>query len=64
MEINKHSFSNGVRLIHSFTDITQNVTINILYGAGSRNEKSGKIGIAHLLEHTMITEVSFRLYIR
>lgn len=53
MEINKHSFSNGLRLIHSFTDITQNVTINILYGAGSRNEKSGKTGIAHLLEHLM-----------
>ena len=53
MLVNRHKLRNGLRIVHHFNQLTGNVTLNMLYGAGSRNETGNKTGLAHLLEHLM-----------
>lgn len=53
MLVNRHKLRNGLRIVHHFNQRTGNVTLNMLYGAGSRNETGNKTGLAHLLEHLM-----------
>lgn len=51
--INEYRLPNGLRVL-LFTDPTKdNVTVNITYLVGSRNEHYGETGMAHLLEHLM-----------
>lgn len=53
MEINRGRLANGLRIVHHKNSSTGNVTINMLYGVGSRNEEDHKTGLAHMLEHMM-----------
>lgn len=53
MEINKHTLSNGLRLVHSRDISTQMVALNILYDVGARDENPEHTGFAHLFEHLM-----------
>lgn len=53
MHINKHTLSNGLTLLHTYTGDTQMVTVNILYKVGARNESPHQTGFAHLFEHLM-----------
>lgn len=53
MLVNRHKLKNGLRIVHHYTERTGNITLNMLYGAGSRNETPHKTGLAHLLEHLM-----------
>lgn len=53
MLINRFRLKNGLRIVHHYTERTGNITLNMLYGAGSRNEMPYKTGVAHLLEHLM-----------
>ena len=50
---NRGVLSNGLRIVHIPVEDSQMVYVNLLYGAGARNEKYDCTGIAHLLEHLM-----------
>lgn len=53
LKINKHTLSNGLRLVHSLDNSTQMVALNLLYDVGARDENPGHTGFAHLFEHLM-----------
>lgn len=53
IQINKHTLSNGLRLVHTQDTTTQMVALNILYRVGARNEDPQHTGFAHLFEHLM-----------
>ena len=44
---------NGLRVIYSQDRSTPIVTVNLWYEVGSRNERPGRSGFAHLFEHMM-----------
>ncbi len=51
--INEYRLPNGLRVL-LFADPTKsNITVNITYMVGSRQEDYGETGMAHLLEHLM-----------
>ncbi len=51
--IERHTLDNGLRVNLSHDATTPIVAINLWYGVGSRNEREGKTGFAHLFEHMM-----------
>ncbi len=53
IKINRHTLSNGLRLLHHQDDSTQMVALNLLYDVGSKDEDPEKTGFAHLFEHLM-----------
>jgi len=44
---------NGLRVIYSEDHSTPIVSVDVWYNTGSRNERSGRSGFAHLFEHMM-----------
>lgn len=55
IEYTKRMLSNGMRILHHYDPMTRMVAINLMYGVGSRDEKTGKTGMAHLMEHLMFS---------
>lgn len=53
IHINRHTLSNGLRLIHWENPTTQMVALNVLYNVGARDEHPEHTGFAHLFEHLM-----------
>lgn len=51
--VNKHTLSNGLRIVHSEDNTTQMVALNLLYNVGARDEDPNHTGFAHLFEHLM-----------
>jgi len=51
--IQRHRLDNGLRVILSPDGRTPIVAVNLWYGVGSRHEKQGRTGFAHLFEHMM-----------
>ena len=51
--IERHQLPNGLRVILSRDDRAPIVAVNLWYDVGSRHEKPGKTGFAHLFEHMM-----------
>ena len=51
--IERHQLSNGLRVQLSHDDRAPIVAVNLWYDVGSRHEKRGKTGFAHLFEHMM-----------
>jgi zinc protease len=51
--IERHRLPNGLRVILSPDDRTPIVAVNLWYDVGSRHERPGKTGFAHLFEHMM-----------
>jgi predicted Zn-dependent peptidase len=51
--IDRHQLANGLRVILSPDDRAPIVAVNLWYDVGSRHEKPGKTGFAHLFEHMM-----------
>jgi zinc protease len=51
--IDRHQLSNGLRVILSQDNRAPIVAVNLWYDVGSRHEKPGKTGFAHLFEHVM-----------
>ena len=51
--IERHQLPNGLRVILSRDDRAPIVAVNLWYDVGSRHEKAGKTGFAHLFEHMM-----------
>ncbi len=51
--IERFTLDNGLRVNLSHDPSTPVVGVNLWYGVGSRNEREGKTGFAHLFEHMM-----------
>lgn len=51
--IERFKLDNGLRVNLTPDATTPVVSVNLWYGVGSRNERSGKTGFAHLFEHMM-----------
>jgi zinc protease len=49
----RHRLDNGLRVVLSPDRSVPVVAVNLWYGVGSRNERPGKTGFAHLFEHMM-----------
>jgi zinc protease len=51
--IERHALDNGLRIILSRDPSAPAVAVNLWYDVGSKHEKPGKTGFAHLFEHMM-----------
>ncbi len=51
--VQRHRLDNGLRVVFSVDDFAPVVAVNLWYGVGSRNEREGRTGFAHLFEHMM-----------
>ena len=51
----KHSLDNGLKIFVKEDDRAPIVVSQVWYRAGSLDEVSGKTGVAHLLEHMMLS---------
>jgi zinc protease len=51
--IERYRLDNGLDVVLSREDAAPVVALNIWYGVGSRNEREGRTGFAHLFEHMM-----------
>ena len=51
--IDRHTLPNGLRVTLSHDDRAPIVAVNLWYDVGSRHERPGKTGFAHLFEHLM-----------
>jgi predicted Zn-dependent peptidase len=49
----KSSLANGMTVIFSEDHAVPQVVVNVTYGVGSRMERTGRTGFAHLFEHLM-----------
>ncbi len=49
----QYTLSNGLKVILAEDHSTPIVTVNVWYNVGSRNERVGRSGFAHLFEHMM-----------
>ena len=53
MELERYTLSNGLEVILHVDGTIPIATVNIWYHVGSKDEKVGKTGFAHLFEHLM-----------
>jgi len=51
--VERHRLSNGLKVTLSVDSTTPIVGVNLWYAVGSRNERPGRTGFAHLFEHMM-----------
>ena len=51
--IERYTLGNGLRVVLSADHSLPVVTVNFWYNVGSRNERPGRTGLAHLFEHMM-----------
>jgi len=51
--IKRHALDNGLRILLSRDPRAPMVAVNLWYDVGSKHEKAGKTGFAHLFEHMM-----------
>jgi zinc protease len=51
--INEYKLKNGLRVILSEDHSAPTYSINVIYNVGSRDERKGRTGFAHLFEHMM-----------
>lgn len=53
IQYEQFTLSNGLQVIYSADHSTPIVTVDLWYDVGSRNERPGRSGFAHLFEHMM-----------
>ena len=53
LEIEEYKLGNGLRVVLNHDDAVPVVAVAIYYNVGSRNEREGRTGFAHLFEHMM-----------
>jgi zinc protease len=53
LEIEEYSLENGLRVILNRDEAVPVVAVAVYYNVGSRNEREGRTGFAHLFEHMM-----------
>ncbi len=51
--VDEHRLENGLRVVLSHDPSAAVVAVNLWYAVGSRNERAGRTGFAHLFEHMM-----------
>ncbi|MFL5383840.1 MAG: M16 family metallopeptidase [Longimicrobiaceae bacterium] len=51
--VRTHALGNGMRIIHHEDRSAPLVAVHLMYRVGSRDERPGRTGLAHLLEHLM-----------
>ena len=51
--IERYELANGLRVVLSEDHRQPVVAVNLWYNVGSRNEREGRTGFAHLFEHMM-----------
>ncbi|MEP6469813.1 MAG: insulinase family protein, partial [Chloroflexota bacterium] len=51
--IERHRLPNGLRVVLSPEARIPLVAVNLWYGVGTKHERPGKTGFAHLFEHMM-----------
>lgn len=53
LEIEEYTLGNGLRVVLNPDDSIPVVSVAVYYNVGSRNEREGRTGFAHLFEHMM-----------
>ena len=53
LKVETYSLANGLKVILHEDHTTPSVGVNLWYHVGSKNEKAGRTGFAHLFEHLM-----------
>src|SRR5258705_11522308 len=53
LEIEEYSLANGLRVVLNEDHSVPVVSVAVYYDVGSRNEREGRTGFAHLFEHMM-----------
>lgn len=53
LEIEEYSLGNGLRVVLNHDGAVPVVAVAVYYNVGSRNEREGRTGFAHLFEHMM-----------
>ncbi len=53
LEIEEYSLANGLRIVLNSDNAIPVVSVAVYYNVGSRNEREGRTGFAHLFEHMM-----------
>lgn len=53
LALDSYTLPNGLKVILAEDHAAQVVTVNVWYNVGSRNERPGRTGFAHLFEHMM-----------
>ncbi|MGI8884039.1 MAG: M16 family metallopeptidase [Pyrinomonadaceae bacterium] len=53
LEIKQHTLENGLRVVLNYDPAIPVVAVAVYYDVGSRNEREGRTGFAHLFEHMM-----------
>jgi zinc protease len=53
LDIEEYSLANGLRVVLNRDDAVPVIAIAVYYNVGSRNEREGRTGFAHLFEHMM-----------
>src|SRR3989442_10353540 len=53
VKFTEHKLKNGLRIILSEDHSAPTYSISVVYNAGSRDERAGRTGFAHLFEHMM-----------
>jgi predicted Zn-dependent peptidase len=53
LDIEQYTLENGLRVVLNHDDSSPVVAVAVYYDVGSRNEREGRTGFAHLFEHMM-----------
>jgi zinc protease len=53
IDFHERVLANGLKVITSLDKTTPNVTVQVWYGVGAKNDPPGRSGFAHLFEHMM-----------
>src|SRR5262245_59935270 len=53
LELEEYTLKNGLRVVLNRDDAVPVVAVAVYYDVGSRNEREGRTGFAHLFEHMM-----------
>jgi zinc protease len=53
LELEEYTLDNGLRVVLNHDDAVPVVAVAVYYDVGSRNEREGRTGFAHLFEHMM-----------
>jgi zinc protease len=53
LELEEYTLENGLRVVLNHDDAVPVVAVAVYYDVGSRNEREGRTGFAHLFEHMM-----------
>jgi zinc protease len=60
LEVNRYRLENGLEVLHCAEHSAPIVAYHTWFRVGSRHEREGKTGLAHLFEHLMFNEIEGR----